>query len=106
MPSHTSRHGPPPKAAPMLDFPPTEAGHSSPRHCPPRCPQPGDSDPLGMPLSIDEVAKLIGCSPWTVRQKFLPSGLPYFRLGPTGKLTFYKNQVTRWLIRRQKGAST
>lgn len=105
-PRHTSGHGTPPKAAPMLDFSSMEVGHSSPQHCPPHCPQPGEANPLGVPLSIGEVAKLVGCSPWTVRQKYLPLGLPHFRVGPTGKLTFYKTQVIRWLIRRQRGGST
>ena len=52
----------------------SEVGHSSPPHCPPQCPQPGEANPLGMPLSIREVAKLIGISTWTIRQKYLPLG--------------------------------
>jgi hypothetical protein len=101
----TSGHGAPAKAAPLLDFSPTELGHSSPQHCPPRCPQPGEANPLGTPLSIAQVADLIGCSTWTIRQKYLPLGLPHFRVGPTGKLLFYKTLVIRWLIRRQKGGT-
>lgn len=81
-------------------------GHSSPQHCPSHRPQPNDPDPLGPPLSIQEVAALIGSSVWTVRQKYLPLGLPYFRTGATGKLFFYKHQVIRWLIRQQKGEVT
>jgi len=103
MARRTSRRRIPPKAARMLDFLPSDLGHSSPQHCPPRCPPPGDANPLGTPLSVSEVAALIGCSPWTVRQKYVPLGLPHFRVGPTGKLTFYKSQVVRWLMRRQKG---
>jgi hypothetical protein len=59
-------------------------------------------DVLGEPLVITEVAHLIGCSVWTVRQRYLPSGLPYFRIGRTGKLTFYRNQVVRWILENQK----
>jgi len=99
----TSGHGAPPKAAPLLAFSPTDLGHSSPQRWPPHCPQPSDANPLGRPLSIAQVAALIGCSAWTVRQKYLPLGLPHSRVGPTGKLLFYKNQVIRWLMRRQKG---
>ena len=100
MARRTSRRGMPPKAARMLDFLPPDFGQSSPQHCPPRCPQPGDANPLGAPLSVAQVAALIGCSPWTVRQKYLPLGLPHFRVGPTGKLLFYKTQVIRWLMRQ------
>jgi hypothetical protein len=58
---------------------------------------------LGAPLSIREVARLIGCSAWTVRQRHLPQGLPCFRSGPAGKLIFYRNQVVAWILRQQKG---
>ena len=103
MPRHTSRHGSQQKTARLLDLSPPQLGHSSPQHCPTHYPQPGATDPLGAPLSIAEVAALIGCSAWTIRQKYLPLGLPHFRVGPTGKLVFYRTQVIRWLIRRQKG---
>jgi hypothetical protein len=62
-----------------------------------------DRDALGAPLSIRDVARLIGCSAWTVRQHHLPMGLPCFRSGPTGKLIFYRNQVVAWILRQQKG---
>ena len=58
---------------------------------------------LGPPLNLTEVAALIGCSPWTVRQKLLPKGLPYFRSAASGKLIFYRDQVIRWIERKQKG---
>ena len=58
---------------------------------------------LGEPLSITQVAKMIGCSPWTVRQRHMRSGLPYFRAGVNGKLTFYRDQVVRWIQSQQKG---
>jgi hypothetical protein len=62
-----------------------------------------DKDALGIPLTIREVARLIGCSAWTVRQRHLPQGLPCFRSGPAGKLIFYRNQVVAWILRQQKG---
>jgi len=65
------------------------------------------SEPLGEPLSIREVAGLIGCSAWTVRQRYLPAGLPHLRSGPNGKLIFYRNQIIHWLLRQQeKGGIT
>lgn len=57
--------------------------------------------PLGAPLSIREVAKLIGCSAWTVRQRYLPKGLPHLRSGSQGKLIFYRDQVVRWIVNQQ-----
>ena len=64
-----------------------------------------NEDLLGEPLGIQEVGQLIGCSAWTVRQKYVPAGLPHLRSGPNGKLIFYKNQVIHWLLERQrKGA--
>ena len=57
---------------------------------------------LGEPLSIREVARLIGCSAWTVRHSYLPQGLPHFRSGPAGKLVFYRNQVIQWILQQQQ----
>ncbi len=62
----------------------------------------GNGSPLGIPLSIREVARMIGCSAWTVRQKHLPSGLPYFRSGPNGKLVFFREQVVAWVLEQQR----
>lgn len=59
-------------------------------------------DPLGEPMTIREVARVLGCSVWTVRQRYLPRGLPYLRLGSNGKLLFYRNQVVRWVLEKQK----
>jgi len=56
---------------------------------------------LGEPMGIREVAHLIGCSPWSVRQTLLPKGLPHWRSGPSGKLIFYRDQIVRWLINQQ-----
>ena len=33
-------------------------------------------------------------------------GVKIFRVGSTGKLTFYKTQIIRWLVARQKGGTT
>jgi len=71
-------------------------GQSYPQH------YPHPDDALGEPLSIREVAMLLGCSPWTVRHSYLPKGLPHLRSGPLGKLTFYRTQVVRWVLERQK----
>jgi hypothetical protein len=96
------------KAPEMLGFSPASLGHSYPQ----QKPHPDDAavalkDPLGAPLSIRDVAGLIGCSSWTVRQKYLPIGLPHHRLTPNGKLIFYESQVIRWLLaRQQKGGNT
>jgi hypothetical protein len=57
---------------------------------------------LGEPLNIDEVAALLGCSAWTVRQRYLPQGLPYLRASATGKFVFFHNQVIDWILRRQQ----
>jgi hypothetical protein len=57
---------------------------------------------LGEPMSIREVARLIGCSPWSVRQTLLARGLPHWRSGPSGKLIFYRDQVVRWLLHQQE----
>lgn len=64
--------------------------------------RPQISDPLGEPLDIRAVARLIGCSVWTVRQTLIRRGLPCFRLGVNGKLLFYRHQVTRWIVRHQR----
>ncbi len=57
--------------------------------------------PLGLPLDMRQVADLIGCSPWTVRQTLIPRGLPHFRFGASGKLIFYRDQVVRWIENQQ-----
>jgi phage terminase Nu1 subunit (DNA packaging protein) len=57
---------------------------------------------LGEPLSVYDTARLIGCSAWTVRQKHVHQGLPCFRSGPAGRLTFYRNQIVAWILEKQK----
>ena len=65
---------------------------------------PQGEDALGEPLAIRDVAKLLGCSPWTIRHSYLPKGLPHLRSGPLGKLIFYRTQVVRWILHyQQKG---
>jgi hypothetical protein len=66
-----------------------------------RCAMNTAPDILGEPLAIADVARLLGCSAWTVRQRYLPSGLPHFRIGKSGKITFYRNQVVRWILENQ-----
>jgi hypothetical protein len=92
----------------LLAFAPESLGQSCPQHCPhlENIRADGLSDPLGEPLSIREVAGIIGCSIWTVRQRYLPLGLSHLRSGPNGKLIFYKNQVIHWLLTQQKGGTT
>jgi hypothetical protein len=57
---------------------------------------------LGEPLSINQVAELLGCSPWTVRQTLIPRGLPHFRFSASGRLTFFQGQVVRWIENQQQ----
>ncbi|HEY4676581.1 MAG TPA: hypothetical protein VIJ01_05440 [Candidatus Angelobacter sp.] len=57
---------------------------------------------LGEAMNVKQVARLIGCSAWTVRQKHLKAGLPCLRSGPSGRLTFYRNQVIAWILEQQK----
>jgi hypothetical protein len=89
-----------PKLKQSLGFAPAPLGQSYPQHSPQHCPSP---EPMGVPLSIREAARLIGCSTWSIRQTLLPRGLPYFRIGG-GKLIFYTNQIIRWIETQQKGA--
>jgi hypothetical protein len=53
-------------------------------------------------MGIRQVARLIGCSAWSVRQTLVPCGLPHWRSGPSGKLIFYHDQVVRWLLEQQE----
>ncbi len=73
---------------------------------PAKAPQIGPFPPLGIPLNITEVARMIGCSPWTVRQTLIPRGLPHFRFTANGRLVFYREQVVRWIENQQGGKTT
>ena len=58
---------------------------------------------LGEPLSIEEAARLIGCSAWTIRQKLIPQGLPCLKSSePSGRWIFYENQLVAWILKKQK----
>ena len=87
-----------------LRFQAVEVGQYYPHHYPHR----GDfeeltgDDPLGEPMSISKTARLLGCSIWNVRHRYLPLGLPYFRIGRTGKLMFYRKQIVQWILEKQK----
>jgi hypothetical protein len=91
--------GPGTNSAPTLEFTHLSPGQSYPQHYPQR---PEPQNPLGAPLSIRDVARLIGCSAWTVRQRYVPQGLPHLRSGPSGKLIFYRDQVVRWILEHQQ----
>jgi hypothetical protein len=65
-------------------------------------PEAPDPNPLGAPLSIRDVARMIGCSAWTVRQRHVPAGLPYFRSGSNGRLVFFRDQVIAWVLEQQR----
>jgi hypothetical protein len=80
----------------LLDFPRHTPGQSYPHH------YPQADDALGEPLSIREVARVIGCSDWTVRHRHIPRGLPHFRSGPSGKLVFFRKQVVAWILQQQR----
>lgn len=72
-------------------------GQSYPQHYPQ-----SSEDPLGPPLTIGEAAAVIGCSIWAIRQRYIPLGLPHLRIGKAGKFTFYRHQITRWILQRQQ----
>ena len=72
------------------------SGQSCPHH------YPHPEDALGEPLTIRDVARLLGCSDWTVRHAYLPKGLPHLRSGPMGKLVFFRNQVVLWILQHQR----
>jgi len=59
-------------------------------------------DGLGEPLTIEDVAAVLGCSTWTVRQRYLKQGLPYLQARPRGKLVFFREQIVAWIERRQR----
>jgi hypothetical protein len=84
------------KPAKTLGFSHDSVGQSYPQH------YPQVRETLGEPLSIQEVAQVIGCSAWTVRHRYLSQGLPHLRSGPMGKLVFYRNQVVQWILQQQR----
>lgn len=96
------------KASESLGFGAVRGGQRKPHPCPQDCPYPGAASeslhgwPLGDPLAIEDVALLLGCSPWTVRQKYLPQGLPHLRASASGKFVFFREQVVHWILERQE----
>lgn len=89
-----------------LDFPPLSPAQNGAEHCayqnhsiPPRS---SEQSPLGDALAIDEVAALLGCSVWTVRQRYLKQGLPYLQARSRGKLVFFREQIIAWIEKRQR----
>jgi hypothetical protein len=96
------------KAAETLELSAPSLGQRNPQHCP-HLPEPNampstsaSSSPLGAPMNISEVAEFLGCSAWTVRQRYLPQGLPHLRACGTGKLVFFREQVASWILKRQQ----
>src|SRR5260221_14620880 len=92
---HESHFGEGGNPAESLAFPHVTPGQIDPRHCPYRVERAESlhGSPLGEPLDIDDVAVLLGCSAWTVRQKYLPQGLPHLRASGAGEFTFFREQV-------------
>lgn len=80
----------------------SQATHSATPESGIRSSLPDNCNPLGAPIPIREVAGILGCSAWTVRQRYMPQGLPHFRSGPQGKLVFFRDQVIRWILERQQ----
>ena len=99
-----------PNLAVLRQLSPSELGQHYPRQYP-TAPEPNPGEPaasvaaarLGAPLNIRQVANLVGCSPWSIRNTWIPRGLPHFRSGASSKLIFFTNQVVRWIERQQKG---
>jgi hypothetical protein len=84
-----------------LQFGNEPLGQRRPQHCP----QVEEGGSLGAPMTIADVATFLGCSSWTVRQKYLPKGLPHLRASHAGKLVFFRNQVVDWVLKHQSGGA-
>jgi len=64
---------------------------------------PPEAVELGDRLTVAGVARLLGCSKWTVRHRLIPQGLPHWRTSKNGKYLFYERSVqTWWWGRRQR----
>lgn len=61
-----------------------------------------DDNELGEAIGIATVAKMLRCSTWTVRNKWVPQGLPHIRASRKGRMVFHRNQVNRWILKRQQ----
>src|SRR5437867_3619011 len=87
------------KAAEPLDFSAFRLGQRNPQAYPQHYPYPEAAQfPLGEPMDIEDVAMLLGCSPWTIRQRYLPEGLPHMRASARGRFVFYRKQVIDWIL--------
>ena len=82
---------------PSLDF-----GRNGPERDEGTTDSSGQRQALGEPLAIEQVAALLGCSAWTVRQRYLRQGLPCLQARPRGKLVFFREQVIAWIQKRQR----
>ena len=89
------------KPAPIQRNSRLSLGQSYPQHCPTPKASENALSALGDPLSIRKVSEMIGCSAWTIRQRYIPEGLPHLRSGPAGKLIFFRNQVIAWILQQQ-----
>lgn len=95
---HKSRFGSNAKSAEILGIPAMPPGQSYAQHYP----YPGSTQSdLGEPMGIEEVAMLLGCSVWTVRQRYLPHGLPHLRASARGRFVFFHRQILDWVLERQ-----
>jgi hypothetical protein len=97
---HKSRFGDDANSAEILGIPTMPLGQSYPQHYPHSESMPSR---LGEPMDIEDVAELLGCSVWTVRQRYLPGGLPHIRASARGRFVFFHKQVVDWILKRQKG---
>jgi hypothetical protein len=84
-----------PKSLQTLAVPTEKLAQTGATHC-------ARPDSLGEPLDIEHVAELLGCSAWTVRQKYLPQGLPHIRTCVGGRFVFFREQVIAWIMKRQQ----
>jgi hypothetical protein len=90
-------------AAETLDVSAFSLGQRKPEDYPQHYPPPERSlSRLGEPMDIKDVAMLLGCSVWTVRQRYLPGGLPHVRASARGRFVFFRKQVIDWILERQK----
>lgn len=96
---HKSRFANGAKSVEMLGIRALPLGQSYPQHYPH---QASDQSALGEPMDIEDVAMLLGCSVWTIRQKYLDEGLPYIRASAKGRFVFFRAQVIDWILERQK----
>jgi hypothetical protein len=90
-----------PEPAPIQHISHARPGQRDPQQNPSLTDTGSAPNALGEPLTIREVSEMLGCSAWTIRQKYIPDGLPHLQSGPAGKLIFFRNQVVRWILRRQ-----